>query len=242
MPLTARLYTPCKYLQPANHPENSGVIESGDRLSGRQVEGQEIRFPSGTRTMHQPPWWYCMSGNTRAEAEEIASLAGFFKLNKIAEAVLVKGKPEGKDSGGLKDAGARLAASGLLRGGGSASTGTLQVGLTDAQSDAFENVFISIKEIRVVPAGRENTADDDPGLPVIATFATPHRVDVLTLCFQQDILGTVTLPAARGDVRNPKYSKIPRCLRRGGSLEEKQNSSNWRPGHLISIGHTYGYE
>jgi len=80
-------------------------------------------------------------------------------------------------------------------GSGSANTGTLQVSLTDAQSDAFENVFISIKEIRVVPAGRENAADDDPGLPVIATFATPHRVDVLTLRFQQDILGSVTLPA-----------------------------------------------
>ena len=80
-------------------------------------------------------------------------------------------------------------------GSGSASTGTLQVSLTDAQSDAFENVFISIKEIRVVPAGKEDAADDDPGLPVVATFATPHRVDVLTLRFQQDILGTVTLPA-----------------------------------------------
>ncbi|MGA7828297.1 MAG: DUF4382 domain-containing protein [Geobacteraceae bacterium] len=79
--------------------------------------------------------------------------------------------------------------------GGSASTGTLQVALTDKQSDDFQNVMVSIKEIRVVPAGKENAPDDDPGLPVIASFATPHQVDVLTLHFQQDILGTINLPA-----------------------------------------------
>ncbi len=82
-------------------------------------------------------------------------------------------------------------------GGGSSTppTGTLQVGLTDSQSDAFQNVVVSIREIRVVPVGKENAADDDPGLPVIATFATPRKVDILTLRFQQEILGTVTIPA-----------------------------------------------
>lgn len=84
---------------------------------------------------------------------------------------------------------------GCSGGGGGGGTGTLQVGLTDKQSDEFQQVVVSIREIRVVPAGMENAADDDPGLPVIATFATPHTVDILTLRFQQDILGTVVLPA-----------------------------------------------
>ena len=80
-------------------------------------------------------------------------------------------------------------------GGGTAPTGTLQVGLTDKQSDAFANVFVTIKEVRVVPAGLENAADDDPRLPVIATFANPQPVDILTLHFQQELLGSVVLPA-----------------------------------------------
>lgn len=80
-------------------------------------------------------------------------------------------------------------------GGGSTASGTLRVGLTDAQSDAFQSVVVAIREIRVVPAGMENAQDGDPGLPVVATFATPHTVDILTLRFQQDILGTITLPA-----------------------------------------------
>jgi hypothetical protein len=79
--------------------------------------------------------------------------------------------------------------------GATAGTGTLQVGLTDKQSDAFQQVVVAIKEIRVVPAGMENAADNDPGLPIVATFTTPHTVDILTLRFQQDILGTITLPA-----------------------------------------------
>lgn len=80
-------------------------------------------------------------------------------------------------------------------GGGSTPTGTLQVGLTDKQSDAFQNVVVAIKEIRVVPAGMENARDDDPGLPVVVSYATPHSVDILTLQFLQEILGTITLPA-----------------------------------------------
>jgi len=48
---------------------------------------------------------------------------------------------------------------------GTASTGKLQVALTDKQSDSFQNVVVAIKEVRVVPAGMENAADDDPGLP-----------------------------------------------------------------------------
>ncbi|MBC8018869.1 MAG: DUF4382 domain-containing protein, partial [Verrucomicrobia bacterium] len=83
-------------------------------------------------------------------------------------------------------------------GGGSsdsASTGTLQVALTDKPSDEYAKVVIAIKEVRVVPSGLENATDDDARLPVIVTYDTPRSVDVLTLRFQQDILGTIVLPA-----------------------------------------------
>lgn len=81
-------------------------------------------------------------------------------------------------------------------GGGSASTGTLKLAITDRQSDAFQNVVISVKEIRVVPAGHENSADDDPALPVLARFSPQEKViDVMTLQFVQQALGEVVLPA-----------------------------------------------
>lgn len=80
-------------------------------------------------------------------------------------------------------------------GGDSDSKGTLKVGLTDKQSDEFANVFIAIKEVRVVPAGLENAADDDSRLPVVVKYDTPHSVDILTLRFQQELLGTVILSA-----------------------------------------------
>ena len=80
-------------------------------------------------------------------------------------------------------------------GGDSSPKGTLKVGLTDKQSDGFANVFIAIKEVRVVPNGLENAADNDSRLPVVVTYDTPHSVDILTLHFQQEILGTITLSA-----------------------------------------------
>src|SRR6185369_16040213 len=80
-------------------------------------------------------------------------------------------------------------------GGGSAKNGTLQVGLTDKQSDSFQQVVVAIREVRLVPAGKENAEDNDPGLPVLVSYSTPHIVDILTLRFQQEILGTVTIPA-----------------------------------------------
>lgn len=98
-----------------------------------------------------------------------------------------------------------IAALGALQlpgcGGGSSSVGVLpadstrlQVSLTDKASDDYATVMIAIKEIRVVPAGREDAPDGDSGLPIIATFDTPHVVDILTLKFQQDILGTAVVP------------------------------------------------
>ena len=80
-------------------------------------------------------------------------------------------------------------------GGSSATTGTLKLGITDAQRDDFSSVVIAIKEIRVVPAGREGAADDDPSLPLLKRFDTPESIDVLQWQFVQKPLGEVVLPA-----------------------------------------------
>ena len=76
-----------------------------------------------------------------------------------------------------------------------APTGTLKLSITDKVSDDFKNVVISIREIRVVPAGKENASDNDPGLPVVVSFATPKVIDVMQLQFVQQALGDVVLPA-----------------------------------------------
>lgn len=80
-------------------------------------------------------------------------------------------------------------------GGGTASSGTLQVALTDKQRDDFQQVVVTIREVRVVPAGLENAPDNDARLPVVVSYAVPHTVDILSLHFRQEILGTITLPA-----------------------------------------------
>lgn len=82
-------------------------------------------------------------------------------------------------------------------GGGSDSpkTGTLKLSITDMQRDDFSQVVIAIREIRVVPAGRDNAADDDPELPVLARFDTPRVIDVMQLQFVQQALGEIILPA-----------------------------------------------
>lgn len=80
-------------------------------------------------------------------------------------------------------------------GGGDAPTGTLKLSITDKMSDEFSSVVISIREIRVVPAGREGASDNDPGLPVVVRFATPKVIDVMQLQFIQEALGEVVLPA-----------------------------------------------
>lgn len=77
----------------------------------------------------------------------------------------------------------------------STSTGTLKVGITDKQSDAYQNVVVAIREIRLVPAGMEGAQDDDPRLPRLVPPVSPYIVDVLTLRFQQELLGTVVIPA-----------------------------------------------
>lgn len=86
-------------------------------------------------------------------------------------------------------------------GGGSAKTGTLKLAITDKPSDDYGKLIIAIREVRVVPEGRENAKDDDPGLPVVAHYDAPKVVDVMKLQFVQQALGEVVLPAG-------KYSQI----------------------------------
>jgi len=79
--------------------------------------------------------------------------------------------------------------------GGSSSNGTLKVAITDKPSDNYAAVVVSVKEIRVVPAGMENAADNAPGLPVVASFSPAKVIDVMQLNFVQMALGEVLLPA-----------------------------------------------
>lgn len=93
---------------------------------------------------------------------------------------------------------AMVASALLLAGCGgsdSAATGTLKLAITDKMSADCQNVVVTIKEIRAVPAGRENAPDDSAGLPVIVRFATPQPLDVLTLKFQAELLGQAVIPA-----------------------------------------------
>ncbi|MGB9081669.1 MAG: DUF4382 domain-containing protein, partial [Desulfuromonadaceae bacterium] len=110
--------------------------------------------------------------------------------------------------------------------GGSSSsaapTGTLKLSITDKMSDDFENVVISIREIRVVPAGRENAPDNDPGLPVVVRFATPKVIDVMLLQFVQQALGDVVLPAGT-------YSQI-RLI-----LEPNPNGQGQQPANYLVL-------
>ena len=110
-------------------------------------------------------------------------------------------------------------------GGGSSSaapTGTLKLSITDKMSDDFENVVISIREIRVVPAGRENAPDNDPGLPVVVRFATPKVIDVMLLQFVQQALGDVVLPAGT-------YSQIRLVL------EPNPNGQGQQPANYLVL-------
>lgn len=86
---------------------------------------------------------------------------------------------------------------GQLAGCGGSSTapkGTLKLAITDKASDDYAQVVVAIREIRVVPQGKESAADDDSGLPVLAHFATPKVIDVMQLQFVQQALGDIILP------------------------------------------------
>lgn len=75
------------------------------------------------------------------------------------------------------------------------NTGTLKMSLSDKPSDDFQKLIISIKEVRVVPAGYESSPDNDAALPIVATYSSPLQVDVLTLKFLLQSLGQVNIPA-----------------------------------------------
>ena len=83
-------------------------------------------------------------------------------------------------------------------GGSAATTGTLQVGITDSPAFRdFSSVHIRVTKVAVVPAGKENANDNDPGLPVIADFTASggQDVDILKLHFLQQLLGEAVIPA-----------------------------------------------
>ncbi|PLX91830.1 MAG: hypothetical protein C0619_06985 [Desulfuromonas sp.] len=78
-------------------------------------------------------------------------------------------------------------------GSDSSSRGTLQVALTDDVDPSLKEVVISIKEVRAVPNGSENSTDE--GLPLIKTFEPSLSVNVLDLAYQQEVLGEALVPA-----------------------------------------------
>ncbi len=93
---------------------------------------------------------------------------------------------------------AMAAGMGMLAGCGtndSGTTGTLKVAITDKMSADCASVVVTVKEIRAVPAGRENSPDDSSGLPVIVRFATPQVIDVMKLQFKAELLGEAVIPA-----------------------------------------------
>jgi hypothetical protein len=107
-------------------------------------------------------------------------------------------------------------------GNSTATTGTLKLAITDKMSDNYQNVVISIREIRVVPAGMEGASDNDPGLPVVVTFATPRVIDVMQLQFVQQALGDVVLPTGT-------YSQI-RLI-----LEPNPNGQGQQPANYLVL-------
>jgi Domain of unknown function (DUF4382) len=87
--------------------------------------------------------------------------------------------------------------------GGGSPVGTLQVKISDSPAFRdFSSVHLNIKEVRVVPNGKENARDGDPGLPLIADFdpgktGSGRDVNIMKLHFLQEILGTAVIPAGR---------------------------------------------
>lgn len=105
---------------------------------------------------------------------------------------------------------------GCSGGGSASSTGTLKLSITDKMSDDFDKVVISIREIRIVPSGRENSLDNDPGLPLVVRFAEPKVVNVMSLQFVQEPLGDVVLPSGG-------YSQIRLILEPNGQGQQLSN-------------------
>jgi hypothetical protein len=66
--------------------------------------------------------------------------------------------------------------------------------MTDKTNPEYEQVVVLVKEIRLVPSGKEGLADEDSALPVLP-FNGPRSIDIMQLKFQQELLGTGTIPA-----------------------------------------------
>jgi len=86
-------------------------------------------------------------------------------------------------------------------GGGSdttatASTGTLKLSITDAPACGYDNVFITVKEIRVHQS--EDAVDGDEGWQTIPVIDAPRRIDLLELTNGVlEELGQTVLPAGK---------------------------------------------
>src|SRR6266540_1871745 len=79
-------------------------------------------------------------------------------------------------------------------GGGSPAAATLQASITDSPAHPnFISIHLTIDKVVVVPQGKEGLADNDPGLPVIATFPGGIGVDILNLHFVPQVLGATAI-------------------------------------------------
>jgi Domain of unknown function (DUF4382) len=91
--------------------------------------------------------------------------------------------------------------SGCGGGGGGPAVGTLKVNISDSPAfQDFSSVHINIKEVRVVPNGKDAAPDNDPGLPLIVDFdpgktGNGRDVDIMKFHFLQEILGSAVIPA-----------------------------------------------
>ncbi|MEZ4483573.1 MAG: DUF4382 domain-containing protein [Syntrophotaleaceae bacterium] len=76
---------------------------------------------------------------------------------------------------------------------GTASTGTLQVALTDFPADYYSEVTVAIKEIALVEADCQD--GDSCEVRSLVTFEPAISRNVLDLAYQQELLGEATVPA-----------------------------------------------
>jgi hypothetical protein len=103
-------------------------------------------------------------------------------------------------------------------GGGDGTTGTVRLAITDQVAHNFGDVVISIKEVRAVPAGSENA--DEGGLPLIVSYPTAKKINVLELQFQQQLLGEAVVPAG-------KYSQLRLVL--------ESNNNEGAPANYVTM-------
>ncbi len=85
-------------------------------------------------------------------------------------------------------------------GGSGEATGLLQVGLTDAATEGLASVWVSIREVQVVPA--DLVGENDGPFPVVASFDPLLEINIMDLQYQQQLLGEGQVPVDQyGQVR-----------------------------------------